>query len=584
MINLGEGFSEIEYGTSKQKPLPAQKIEKPAYDPIRERFLKMRSISRKYNSYDRFDYILRGTSPNLGKAFTEQGRFMADFEDNYSKEISLSIEFPTYQQLNYEQLRTYFTWRTKIRRQESRNFEKQQTTDSLGNLEKLQTTENLESLEKLQTIENPQNLEKLQTIEAPQSIEKLQRISFPYVLLYSYELLNNIGVSSPQEGLDKLLYLWQSFRTVHPQLNVLVPSWFKDYFIFYDLPRTFADFVHEHKLQAFYGVQSFETQPFDLYSALSPYSIIFSNIYTKENKEMIENCFLAVLEDIQQAFLAAGMEFENVFFHPVQKLLPWEPFKDTPFYPTRPQRDRRVLIGSRELYICKNQVWSHSQSVTTTKGRKFIGFVMKKMDSVLRELTDYRRKLSAKLDMLDPATQRDLLKKGIQIDELVTKSVTQYYRDLTQVVVSVDDTILERIRLEALKTQERLAIPDAIANDLKSEDFTKQSADESESSMFDDDIDLPINTETIGIIPSSNVTSDPWQLLWTELSPNEREALAIFSKGKDIATFAQQSHIMPELLIDGINQKALDHIGDQLLDEDAHLYEDYQEQVKELLQ
>jgi hypothetical protein len=177
-----------------------------------------------------------------------------------------------------------------------------------------------------------------------------------------------------------------------------------------------------------------------------------------------------------------------------------------------------------------------------------------------------------------------LLKKGIQIDELVTKSVTQYYRALSQVVVQVDDTILERIRLEALKTQERLAIPEDSQADENTTSFTKLFKDESGSFMFDDDIDLPINVEPIGIMPSSNVTSDPWQLLGAELSPNEREALAIFSKGDDITTFAQQCHTMPELLIDGINQKALDFIGDQLLDEEAHLYEDYQEQVKELLQ
>jgi hypothetical protein len=40
---------------------------------------------------------------------------------------------------------------------------------------------------------------------------------------------------------------------------------------------------------------------------------------------------------------------------------------------------------------------------------------------------------------------------------------------------------------------------------------------------------------------------------------------------------------MLEVLVDQINEKAMDMIGDNLLDEEFALYKDYREQVKELI-
>ena len=38
-----------------------------------------------------------------------------------------------------------------------------------------------------------------------------------------------------------------------------------------------------------------------------------------------------------------------------------------------------------------------------------------------------------------------------------------------------------------------------------------------------------------------------------------------------------------EVLLDGINEKALDCTGDSILDDEAALYDDYREQVKEMV-
>ena len=144
-------FYEIEYDAC---PLPgvgkfvlkSQKVGAPPRDEVREKFNQMRDIARKnqYLYYENSRFYDKRIRQENSKIFYEQGRFMEDFEDDYEKEVPFSAYFPSYQMMGYEQLRTYFTWRTRLRKGE--------ITDT----------------------------------------------SASYLFLYLYELLNQIGVRSEQ--------------------------------------------------------------------------------------------------------------------------------------------------------------------------------------------------------------------------------------------------------------------------------------------------------------------------------------------------------------------------------------------------
>lgn len=41
---------------------------------------------------------------------------MEDFEDDYDGDAPFSMYYPCYQMMGYEQLRTYFSWRSKVRK------------------------------------------------------------------------------------------------------------------------------------------------------------------------------------------------------------------------------------------------------------------------------------------------------------------------------------------------------------------------------------------------------------------------------------------------------------------------------------
>jgi hypothetical protein len=124
-------------------------------DPVYERFTQLKRISGT---------VYRdGSDRSREYLFYKQALFMSDFTDDYLKFAPFNSYYPNYQMMNFEQFRTYFTWRTKVRQCEVRQ------TD------------------------------------------------LSYVFLYIYELLNNVGIADGQDGLNKLLFIWEFLSQVQRQ-------------------------------------------------------------------------------------------------------------------------------------------------------------------------------------------------------------------------------------------------------------------------------------------------------------------------------------------------------------------------------
>ena len=172
-------FAEIEYETQPNATVKYDvfRIADPEADPVRLRFYDMRGMASN-NPY----------TWNEARLFYRQGKFMADFADDYDGKAGFSMFAPCYQRMGYERLRTYFTWRVLVRREEF----------------------------------------------AP--------IGLTYLYLYVYELLCNIGVSCPADGLTRLMAFWRAYRQAEPDLDNHIPAWLKDYHVYYDLPRDFGKF------------------------------------------------------------------------------------------------------------------------------------------------------------------------------------------------------------------------------------------------------------------------------------------------------------------------------------------------------
>ncbi|HBA50623.1 MAG TPA: hypothetical protein DCZ91_23065, partial [Lachnospiraceae bacterium] len=275
-----------------------------------------------------------------------------------------------------------------------------------------------------------------------------------------YELLNNIGVDSPEEGLGQLLFFWEAFRVYDKSVDKYVPKWLKDYHIYYELPQSFPDFVEENGLEAYYPGLKDEEEGFDSYCAISKYDIRKSAFYGEGREDMVKRCFSFTLERLQEALAEGGLAFEACLYQPARNMSIWVPFKGALFYPSVRQRDRKVVLSRKEVYVCSHNEWTCSAMITADSGKRLLGYVMKQMEAVLRKIMKFKYKLSANPDMLSPVMADELRKADICLETVITDAVQAFYKEETITVVRVNPGALEKIRQEAYAIQEKLTVPE----------------------------------------------------------------------------------------------------------------------------
>ena len=504
---IAAGFAEIEYetqgrrNTSAEKAVqffssvtPPQTIARKAVDPIRQRFFDMRNLASD-----------KPFARNDSELFYKQGKFMEDFEDDYQGDAKLNMYYPYYQHMGYEQLRTYFTWRTKIRRGE------------------------------------------------------IQPIGTSYAFLYIYELLSNIGVKDAADGLDKLTVALNEYIMFAPALERHLPKWIKDYCIYYELPHSFKDYVKEHDLYMhFPEMFLFEADVenrLELWSGISGYSVTDSKFYRDGNQQLLRDCYNAVFDAVRKSYADGKARFEDLIVYRISNRSPWDPFGYALFYPWLRQADRKVELPGRETYYCKNNRWTSCHPIYFSKREMIAGYLVKKTEACLREAMKYKHKLKAISIYCNEI-----------LDALIGNAVAEFHRAINRTVVSVDHANLERIREEALGTQDKLIVPERDARDADGPTSHLSSV----KSHF-----------TLRSSPHED-----WGSLKGTLDLLELQALRIaLDDCTRIKSFADENGVMLEVLADGINEKAVDIIGDSILevDEGMSVFDDYRGKVAEMV-
>ena len=502
-------FAEVEVAGTREPGGPAvpAPFSLPAgpriIDPIRQKFYEMRRLAAR-NPFARND----------AEIFYRQAKFMEDFEDDWPGDAPYKGYFPCYQTMGHEQLRAYFTWRTRARRGE------------------------------------------------------YPPTSSAYVCLYIYELLANVGASDPGDGLTRLMAVWEAVRDADPSLNRHMLQWLRDYHIYYELPRSFADFAFQNGLGTYYPELSADGgDSLAMWESVSTYSITKSKFRTDENREFVDKCVLHAMRRVQEACAAGGLESDSLVYEVSGRRMAWYPFERALFYDWLPQNDRTVRISARSAYTCRGGRWTSSGSYAGPEGRSAAGFILKHAESCLRKIQGYKHKLTADPDMISHKAAQALDIAGIDLAKVIEAAVREFVTESKRTVVTVDFGSLERIRKEALGTQERLIV------------------DESPAPPPAAPLLLNIDAEEDAEAEQSS-PPDVWTQFGLSLTREEAEALTAALGGPGaFARYAAGRGLMPEVLADGINGKAADTVGDAVLDMDGggEVYGEYVENVKRVL-
>lgn len=506
-------FVEIEI-VSSEVAKQGQKITPLVRDPIREKFYDMRSLA--------------ASNPDTwhdSKLFYRQGKFMEDFVDDYDKVAPVSMYSPTYQRLGYDQLRTYFTWRSKVRHG--------------------------------------------QLLPVPQS----------YLFLYIYELINGIGVSDSADGLDKLMHLWDACRGHSTVLDESIAAWLKDYHVYYELPHNFAEFIQTRGLQDYYRKTFlFDFDPettLENWAGTAGYDL--TEFCTGEHRGLMRTGLFHAVVAMQKYFENRDESMINFFYFDSPKV--WWPFDDAVFNPTGSPTTRVVRISASEVYRCKNGRWDTSEMTPYAFTHNLIGYFIMVMESALRNLVGFKGKaIKGVARYKNTASVFPGMTVIGELTRLIESVAKKVYQDATRVVVAVDTHNLTRIREEAEVTQEKLIVEEV------SQPY--YSGAEVTPCHFGEVFDPESSCNGLQDMPIAVTTNDIWATFKNSLSTVELEALQItLSNPDDIKIFANDNNIMLEILADGINEKAMDAVGDNILElaDTMVIYEDYISEIEGLL-
>lgn len=471
-----------------------------------------------------------------------QGDFMFDVEDDFERRAFCGLDMPIHAALSNSQLRTYFTWRTDVRR------------------------------------------------------GKFLEADKAYVLLYCFELMNKIGGISSDEAFDGLCAVWENCRVFTPYLERVMPQWIKDFYAFNNVTRELPKFAERDSLRSFSLADGDFSGKFDLLADNSSYPIRESVFLTEETRPMMDGACEAVLRALSEYFSKRGLNLGEVLCGVMRTVHSWSPFANALVDLDRQDGFREVDIGSVERYRKKRGA-PVLERFEFSPSRGIIGYILKSAESELRVRTGKGRKLTAKTTMMqfdirnktkltaavEDAEFQTVIPKavgefcdktGISANKKFAKNTDSERSEYVRAKVEIDVSKLEKIREESDELAKKLVIP---------EEIDEETINETSEKVFEDGFSEQTEkfTELTDDYRFPDDLPEEWRNLTRSLEATQVAVLDALMCRKG-AEFCLEHGLLPETAYEKINTIALENIGDVIIENDEIL-EDYYEEIEKVI-
>lgn len=431
--------------------------------------------------------------------FLRQAKLLKNYADDYVYDGEPYRSYPTtYQSLNDDELRGYFSWRTRVRKGEY----------CPGNL--------------------------------------------PFIFLYIYELLNQIGVSSPMHGYEMLMRIKREYGTADESISYYLDKWLVDYVIYYNLDKSLladsGQFASEQCVGILERVDSEKQDAvIDAVKQLARGWLSRSKFYAAHHEDM-DIVLFRVLKRMSKHYAKRCKKsfverlFGSLVPHYVQM------FNVAIFCDPLKRRDYEYAINDQCVYKCARSIWTVCRRVINTSASRKLENIIKTVDSIMRLESGYGHPVKKEISV------KFLL--GIITDEV--RAFLAEKAAKAKKIIAIDMSQLEKIRADAAITRERLIV--------------------------DEESDEPVDVNAAAVVceqPPAGVPENENPA--NSLSPEEKRLLLCLLDGGDLGWLKKDGHML-SVLVDGINEKLYDIIGDSVLDDTPQLVEDYIDDIKELIQ
>lgn len=523
--------------------------EVPEDDPITAIVRKMRELGQTFYN----GYMLRQCAE---LSIVKQGEFVKDVTDDFPRIAFCAIERPVYGALSIEQLRTYFTWRTDVRR------------------------------------------------------GVYNKIDKPYIMLYCYELMNKIGVLSSQDAFNRLIAVWENCRSFCISLDSLMPLWLKDFYAFNNIEGDFSRYEETFPKRE----GSADKMTAELYSgnyngkleylmSRSAYNLKGSIFMKEENSaELMDKALETVLTELDRYFRVREISLFELLCGRTKKDFRWSPFYSAYVNLDRMDGFHTCNISPTERY-CLKRGQPCREVFEQMPYRSFIGYILKATEEVLRKRTGFRYAISANLNpVLEDFLNRERLHRAAsepEFQNIIPNAVHRWcdenrifpkqkekkktkknsyeeefyspdYGPTVPPEVKIDIENLSRIRKEAEETARKLIIDEEPEGAPAEEDISAMISD-----IEDDVFEERTEQASFEVHSQYDFSSlpDGWRELAISLDPKALEFLRAVYNGT-AEELCRTRGTLPEAESEQINDLALEYIGDILI-ENGELIPDY---------
>ena len=427
--------------------------------------------------------------------FLKQAKLLADYEDDYQFHGDVVRYYPTYQALTDQELRGYFSWRTKWRKGD------------------------------------------------------YQKTSLSFAFLYIYELINQVGVSDPFEGHQKLVAFRDTYGALDAGILSYLDKWITDYVIYYALdPNLLAgsrQVIFDRSISVLEMIQEQDDgKVMYAIKQLAPKWLSRSKFYGL-NQSDCDRVIVRTLRRISDHYANRTKKTMVEQFFGVRTQFHIHLFDAAVFCDPIKKRNFEYALDERCIYRCQGTLWTVTKHTARLGSNTKLEDIIKTIDAIMREMYSYKH----------PIKYETETKWLIKIIREEVQNLLKEKKDAEAKKIVIDYSQLAKIRQEAAVTQEKLTVEEEI--------------EESE---------IPEPMPVVASEPEvvSSVTED------CPLSGAEYRLLQCLLYERDWS-WVHKEGLMLSVLSDSINDKLYDIFQDSVMDDTPSLVDDYIDDLKEMV-
>ena len=499
--------------------------------------------------------------------FYRQAKYLENFEDNYEvKNVHrnsyniFGVDY-TYSNFSFTDFRTYFSWRTKIRKGE------------------------------------------------------FELIDWEYEQIYINELLNQIGCKDENDVIEKLIDFWKGYRQCTLKIDSVMPNIIKEFYITNGFKIPYTEIMKKFPIEIKTQAKDLKdinkgiyTDKIDFLDEISTYKIAKSKLLETKYGYLLNQCIEKIFTKLNSKFKEEDIILSEMLMYKHETEHWWNPLRNyNIFHEKKPIGP--IIIEGIEKYECLNGMWNKTIYSEDRKYRNTIGYILKTMECYIREYLGYRKlKLPGKNEIIKDIGEyycsdktRNILRKiyEMNLQEIIQIETIKFLEEnkipkmIFKKPKEKQDEFEQEEKIEVVFNQEQFAKIREKSEEIQKALIIEENDEEIKNSVVrEESIE---NDKEISEIKKYTIDK-PKEVANTQeenvfkkfaynLNPEEKEIINVLLEKQDVENkimkIAQSHNEMLEVIISNINDKALETIGDTVIESDmSSIYEDYEEEIK----